>query len=311
MKAKSFLILIVLMLCSCPAFADDAPDIKHVDCNHGDTITKALTRTHRGDTIIVAGTCNENVFVSSPVGQFNGVTIDGGGTATINGPDVTLNTLELTGVVAFTVRGLTITGGNDGIAVNTGSQIAIDHVAVQNTGRHGIHFQRGTTMAYVTNSTIQNNPQNGIIINENSYVRVGFTAGVGASQGDTGPCVIQNNGGHGIRIQRSSSARIYTNTISGNGNDGVHVESASYAEVATNTIDMNVKNGVFVSENSALHLGNATGTKNEDNPNTGGGNGLFGLAASWGAYVQGRLGLLSGASGGSNFTHGANNNLSP
>jgi hypothetical protein len=48
---------------------------------------------------------------------------------------------------------------------------------------------------------------------ENSYVRVGFTDGIGASEGDTGRCVIQGDGGHGIRIQRASSARIYTNTI--------------------------------------------------------------------------------------------------
>ena len=94
--------------------------------------------------------------------------------------------------------------------------------------------------------------------------------------------------------------------------DGVHVESASYAEVATNTIDGNGKSGVFVSENSVLHLGNATGTKNEDNPNvTNVPNGTYGVTAQWGAYVQGRLGTLRGTTDGASFTHGANNNLTP
>jgi hypothetical protein len=251
-------------------------------------------------------------LLSSPTGRFNGVTLDGEGTATISSPDSTVNVIELVGVSSFTIRSLTVTGGNDGISINTGSDIAIDTVVVEKTGRHGIHFQRGTAMAFVVNSTIENNPQHGIVINENSYVRVGFTDGIGASEGDTGPCVIQGNEGHGIRIQRASSARIYTNTISNNANNGVNIESDSYAEIATNVINGNGKNGVAVSENSTLHLGNPTGTKNEDQPNTTTVlNGQSGLSASFGSYVQGRLGTLNGTSGASSFTHGATNNLTP
>jgi hypothetical protein len=285
---------------------------KQVDCDHGETITRALGFVQPGDTIVIMGRCFENLLFSSPTGRFNGVTLDGKGTATISGPDPTLNVIELTDVSRFTIRGLTITGGNDGVSVNTGGDIAVDTVVVEFTGRHGIHFQRGTTMAFVVNSTIRNNPQNGIVINENSYVRVGFTDGAGASEGATGPCVIQSNGGYGIRIQRASSARIYTNTIIDNAMNGVNIESASYAEVATNVINGNGMNGVAVNENSTLHLGNPAGTKNEDQPNTTTvPNGQFGLSASFGSYVQGRLGTLNGSSGASSFTHGANNNLTP
>ncbi|HLK36456.1 MAG TPA: right-handed parallel beta-helix repeat-containing protein [Polyangiaceae bacterium] len=285
---------------------------RFVDCDRGETIQEALRTVLPGDTLFISGTCNENVTVSSPTGQFNGVTFDGRGTASISGPNTTQNTLELDGVSNFTVRGLRISGGFDGLSVNTGSQIAVDTVVVDHAGRHGIHFQRGTTMAFIINSTIQNNPQNGVIVNENSYARIGFTSGVGASEDDTGPCVIQGNGGHGIRIQRSSSARVYTNTISHNGQNGVNIESASYAEIATNTINGNAKNGVAVTENSTLHLGNPTGTKTEDNPDsTTVANGQFGLQAQWGSFVSGRLGTLTGVSGASSFTHNANDDLTP
>ncbi len=285
---------------------------KYVNCDNGDTITGSLQFVRPGDTLVISGTCNENLLFSSRTGAYNGLTLDGQGTATIAGPDPTLNVIELVGVSEFTIRGLTITGGNDGLSINTGGVIGIDSVVVQNTGRHGIHFQRGSTMGYVVNSTIQSNPGNGIVINENSYVRVGFTDGVGASQGDTGPCVIQNNGGYGIRVQRGSSARVYTNTISNNGNNGVNVESASYAEIATNVIEGNGKNGIAVSENSTLHLGNPSGTKNEDRPNTTNvPNGLFGLTAAWGSYVSGRMGSLTGASGASSIAHDSNSNLTP
>jgi hypothetical protein len=87
-------------------------------------------------------------LLTSPRGRFDGVTLDGEGTATISGPDSTLNAIELIGVSSFTIRGLTITGGNDGVSINTGSDIAIDTVVVEKTGRHGIYFQRGTAMAY-------------------------------------------------------------------------------------------------------------------------------------------------------------------
>jgi parallel beta-helix repeat protein len=291
---------------------DDDDRQRVVDCDRGETLQGVLRTVRPGDTVYINGTCNENVTIGSTTGQFNGVTLDGKGTATIAGPSPTDNTLELDGVTNFTVRGLRITGGFDGLSVNTGNQIAVDSVVVENAGRHGIHFQRGTAMAFVINSLVQNNPGNGIIVNENSYARIGFTAGVGASEDDTGPCVIQRNGGHGIRVQRSSSARVYTNTISDNGQNGVNIESASYAEIATNNIDGNLKNGVAVTENSTLHLGNPTGTRNEDNPNTTVvANGQFGLQAQWGAFVSGRLGTLTGASGASSFTHNANNDLTP
>jgi len=312
MKKISLLIVTIVLLVAAPPEAKAFNLTRLVDCSAGQKVADALKFALPGETILLNGTCNENLFISSPFHQFDGITLDGQGVATLNGPDATLNTIELVGVQGFTVKRLTVTGGFDGISINTSPGTAIDTVVVQNVGRIGVHFQRASTMGFVVNSTIQNNPSNGLVINENSYVRVGFSADVGASQGATGPNVISNNGGFGIRVQRSAVARIYLNTIDSNANDGIHVESDSYAEVASNEIGGNAKNGVFVSENSVLHLGNATGTKNEDNPNTSTApNGAFGLAASWGAYVQGRQGTLTGTSGAASFAHGSNNNLTP
>jgi parallel beta helix pectate lyase-like protein len=293
--------------------ADSDPDrVRHrlVDCTCGETIASVLSSVRPGDTVIVRGACHENLSIRSPVGQFNGVTLEGQGNASINGPDPNLDTISVTGVSSFTVRGLTITAGHDALSINSANDTAIDSVTIQNAGRHGVHFQRGSTMGSVVNSTIHHNRGDGIVVNENSYVRVGFSASVGASQGDTGPCNITDNGGYGVRVQRASSARIYVSTISRNKGNGVNVESASYAEIASDVIDGNGRSGVAVSENSTAHLGNPTGAKNEDIPNsTSVPNGEFGLVASWGAYVQGRLGTLTGTSGASSVTNGASDNL--
>src|ERR1041385_9116647 len=90
---------------------------KQVDCDHGDSITATLQSVHRGDTVVISGTCTENVLISDTTGHYAGVTLDGQGTATIAGPGPTLNAVELTDVSGFTIRGLTITGGNDGISI--------------------------------------------------------------------------------------------------------------------------------------------------------------------------------------------------
>ena len=124
--------------------------------------------------------------------------------------------------------------------------------------------------------------------------------------------LIRRNGGHGVHIQRSSMARIYVTTIRDNGQNGVNIVKFSYAELASNTIEGNAQSGVQATQNSGLHLGNATGDANEDRPNsTGAPNGQWGVSASVGAYVTGRLGTLTGVRGPKTFTTGANDSLLP
>ena len=44
---------------------------KQVNCDHGDSITATLQSVHRGDTVIISGTCNENVLISDPTGHLS------------------------------------------------------------------------------------------------------------------------------------------------------------------------------------------------------------------------------------------------
>ena len=87
-------------------------DTRLVNCAAGDTIGSALKTAKPGDTLLVSGTCVENV----EIGELDGITLDGQGTATISGPDQSLDTLRLVGVRGATVRGFRITG------VGTGSR---------------------------------------------------------------------------------------------------------------------------------------------------------------------------------------------
>ncbi|OFW01799.1 MAG: hypothetical protein A3G20_00045 [Acidobacteria bacterium RIFCSPLOWO2_12_FULL_59_11] len=294
-KLTYLLVALVLFL---PSWG--VAETRFVNCDSGRSIGEALKTLSPGDTLLVSGTCRENVEVGGETGQFDGITLDGQGTATISGPDPAVNTLQLTSVRGVTVKGFRITGGRDGLIISSGQRVGIENTTIEQVGRQGMQVQRGTTMAHIMNSVIQNNPSHGLVVNENSYLRIGFATGVGSSEGDTGPNVIQGNGGHGVYIQRASLARIYQNTIRNNRQNGVNVEKLSYAEIASNIIEGNRRNGIQATQNSGVHLGTDTGTGNENRPNSTGTsapNGKYGIEVSLGAYADGRLGTLTGVWG--------------
>lgn len=92
-------------------------------------------------------------------------------------------------------------------------------------------------------------------------------------------------------------ATILGNVISGNGAHGVLVTRGSAAEIASNTIAGNSLSGVTAIHNSTIRLGNPTGTDLRSTPNSGVGNGEWGVQCNGGGHVGGRLGGLGGALG--------------
>jgi parallel beta-helix repeat protein len=241
-----------------------------------------------GDTIQVSGTCKENIFVGG-----SGITLDGGGGATIEGADANFNTVEVKGR-NITIRGFTITGGKVGIFVYRDDYALIEDNTIENTGGHGIEL-RNTTQTKIINNTIRNNPEDGIYVADNSFARIGFSF---PTDSVASPNVIEDNGGNGITVTRLSSARIVGNTVRGNGGNGVAVERVSQADISANTINGNDQNGIFVTQNSGGNLGNDRGTGIYDSPNiTTAKNINWGIKGTIGAYVDGRRGSLNGLSG--------------
>jgi hypothetical protein len=77
-------------------------------------LQRAIERATPGQTILVAGTCQENVSIPPDKDR---LTLDGGGSGVIEAPDVAMNALQIRGPRAVTVRGLTVRGGRAGIDV--------------------------------------------------------------------------------------------------------------------------------------------------------------------------------------------------
>src|SRR4030095_1053136 len=139
-------------------------------CGQQRTITEALRRLPPGDTLLVSGACNENVLIPE---QVVNITLDGQGTATINGPDASSSTINVRGN-GITIRNFaSVTAGETGILVTRGGTATIDSNVIQNTGTNGIVVNLSGS-ARIINNTIQGNPAHGILISEGSSARVGF-----------------------------------------------------------------------------------------------------------------------------------------
>jgi parallel beta-helix repeat protein len=283
----SLLIVIALFLFAFPSKGETQFS---VNCDEGGSLQTTINNAFDWATILVYGTCKQ--MASFYTGR-RGLTLDGLGQATIIAPDATAPAVLVRGD-SITIRGFTISGGYDGVAVLKSGYAIIEGNTIESAGRAGINLENSAT-ARIVNNTIRNNPGDGIKISENSSARIGIKLPLDTVEQ---PNTIEHNGGNGITVLRSSSAIIVGNTISENGGDGIKVAGVSQADISDNTIDGNDGNGILVTQTSGVNLGNDTGDTIYDLPNTTTlKNGLFGLKGTMGGYADGRLGTLHGLKG--------------
>ena len=296
----SLVVLGVLSLSTLsPGAAGQAPNQgwATVDCDKepAGALQRAIERATPGETIVVSGTCRENVLVPPTKDQ---LTIDGGGSGVIDAPDLAVNALQVRGPRAVTVRALTVRGGRAGIDVSRGATAVIDGNTIEATGRNGITLGSFAT-ANIFNNTIQDNASAGILVTGSAFGFIGFAT---ADDAVASPNVIRRNGTHGISLTLSSSARIAGNTISDNVRHGINVERASQATISDNLLDANGQHGIRVTENSVVNLGSDTGAGLFDAPNrTTVNNTLRGIACRVGGAANGRRGTLNGNAGAKDF----------
>jgi parallel beta-helix repeat protein len=260
-----------------------------VDCGSGGTIRGALGSLKPGDTLTVSGTCNESVTIGAELSR---ITLDGRGSARIQSPSPSQNTIAIQGR-EITIKGFTISGGNNGVIVQRGGTAVVDGNIIRDNARQGILLGPGSS-ASIINNTIENN-QWGVTVDDHSSARIGWQVPTRLGL----PNTIRNNTDHGIFVLHNSIARIIGATISNNGGDGIRVERSSHADITDNSIDGNVGNGITVSGNSGIELDfgrtQPVVTPNRTDPSRS--NGGFGIDCSVGSYVSGNLGTLTGAKG--------------
>ena len=266
----------------------------NVDCDAGNTIMAALSNVKPGDTVLVSGTCKEQVNIAPEITR---VTLDGQKKATIQHPggqQASPHALYNRGKEII-IKGFTVTGGQDGIHLSGPASAVVDgNLVTKNSGR-GIHIDKGSVVR-ILNTTVEQSGGIGIDITGASYAYIGvFIPRVPT----LGPNTIRNNGGPGINIERTAGAWIVGNTISGNKGSGIAVHRNAQADVIANTIDANGGDAITVSYNGGVNFDSEPRT---DGPNkTTQSNGGAGIKCSIGGYVDGPLGTLAGAKGAKDF----------
>jgi parallel beta-helix repeat protein len=273
-----------------------------VDCDAGGTIGRALNTAKPGDTVLVSGTCRESVFIQPEVTR---IVLNGQKKATIQHPGGPTMPGPAAHAVYIRGRMITITGfritssAEDGIHLSGPAHAVIDgNVISQNKGR-GVHLDKGS-VAQVVNNTITDNGGAGINVTERSYARIGFLI---PPDSLPRPNIIQNNGGDGIHVERSSAAWIVANTIVGNNGSGIGIDRGSEADVVANTINGNHGDGIVATHNSGVNLQSIGSPRRDGSNRTDPAlkNRGVGVRCSVGGYVDGPLGTLTGILGAKQF----------
>ncbi len=258
-----------------------------------DSLQNAINLAAPGVTILVSGTCSENLLVRN---EKQRITIDGGFTATISAPSNTSPAVNIRGK-GILLQNFTITGGSNGVWVNRGSNAVLNTNVIQNSTGNGVLVDE-LAFAVLTNNTIQNHPAAGAFVSEHSTARIGFNAD---SDTVASPNVIVDNL-IGVIIANGSSARIVGNTIQNQTGDAIQVLRDSHAEISSNQIFTNGGDGIEVGENSFVQLGEDSGTSIFESPNASTNANLgFGIRCTTGGVADGRLGTLNGIAGAKGF----------
>jgi len=284
-----------ILACLCFSAAANAATVA-VDCDAGNTITAALTTTKPGDTVLVSGTCKEQVSVNPEITR---ITLDGQKKTTVQHPGgqtASVHAVYIRGK-EITIKGFTVTGGQDGIHLSGPASALIDgNLVTKNAGR-GIHIDKGS-VARILNTTVEQSGGIGIDITGASYAYIGvFIPRVAA----LGPNTIRNNGGPGINIERTAGAWIVGNTIDNNKESGIAVHRNAQADVLANVINANGGDAITVSYNSGVNFSSEPRKDGPNRTDTGQNNGGAGIKCSVGGYVDGPAGTLAGTRGAKEF----------
>ena len=283
------------MLCACASSAHAAT--VSVDCDAGQSVNAAIGKVRPGDTILVSGTCNEQVSFEAEMAR---VTLDGQKKTTIRHPGkpaYSPHTVYIRGKDIH-IKGVTVIGGLDGIHLAGPASAEIDGATVMKTTRAGIRIDKGS-VARILNPTIQDSGAMGIDISGVSIAYIGVRI---PRLPALAPVTVRNSNGPGINIERSSDAWIVGNTIVDNKGSGIELHRHSRADVMGNTISGNGGDAITASFGSGVNL---RSEPRKEGPNqTTDPNGGAGIRCTTGGYVDGPLGTLGGKEGAKVIEHG-------
>ncbi|MCX4968691.1 right-handed parallel beta-helix repeat-containing protein [Streptomyces sp. NBC_00654] len=207
-----------------------------IDVSTAAQLKSALSAASPGDTIRLAdGTYTGNFKATTPGTSGSRITLTGSAKAVLTAGGG--YGLHLNGASYWTVRGITVTGGQKGIMTDTANGVVIDSVTVHDLDMEGVHFRRSSKNAVIRNSRIYDTGHDGRGMGEGVYVG---TAGDLSDRSDDAQ-ILDNTigpgvGGESIDIKEGTTgARIIGNTFDGKGLTGANYDD-SWVDVKGNNV---------------------------------------------------------------------------
>ncbi|MEU9622700.1 right-handed parallel beta-helix repeat-containing protein [Streptomyces sp. NPDC048155] len=214
----------------------DADAATVIDVSTAAQLKSALTAAAPGDTIRLAdGTYTGNFKATVPGTASARITLTGSAQAVLTAGGG--YGLHLNGASYWTVKGITVAGGQKGIVADTATGVVIDSVTVHDLDMEGVHFRKSSKDGVVKNSRIYDTGRDGRGMGEGVYVG---TAGDLSDRSDR--VQILNNtigpgvGGENVDIKEGTTgAKITGNTFDGSGLTGAHYDD-SWVDVKGNNV---------------------------------------------------------------------------
>lgn len=143
-----------------------------VEVHTSDDLVAALAAARPGTTIHLADGRYPGEFVATAKGTDSApVTLCGGRGAVLDGGDIDGGyTLHLDGAAHWRVLGLTLTGGQKGLMVDSGVGNLLEGLLVQGVGDEAIHLRAGSTDNVVSGNTVRDTGRRKPKFGEGIYV---------------------------------------------------------------------------------------------------------------------------------------------
>ena len=205
-----------------------------IDVSTAAQLKAALTNAKPGDTIRLAdGTYTGNFKTTVDGTSESPITLTGSSRAVLTAGGG--YGLHLNGASYWQVRGITVTGGQKGIMIDSATRVVIDGVIVHNLDMEGVHFRNSSTYGTIRNSRIYDTGNDNRGMGEGVYVG---SAGGTSDRSDhveildntIGPDV----GGEAIDLKEGTTGgRVAGNTFDGRGLTGNNFDD-SWVDVKGN-----------------------------------------------------------------------------
>ncbi|MEV0257150.1 sheath polysaccharide-degrading enzyme [Streptomyces sp. NPDC050732] len=216
------------------ATASAATPARTIEVSTAAQLKAALTDASPGDTIHLAdGTYSGNFKTTVAASAGSRITLTGSAKAVLRAGGG--YGLHLNGAAYWTVKGITVTGGQKGIMIDSARGVVVDTVTVHGLDMEGAHFRKSSKDGVLRNSRIHDTGNDGRGMGEGVYVG---TANTLSDKSDNvqilGNTIGPDVGGEAIDLKEGTTGgKVSGNTFDGRGLTGNHYDD-SWVDVKGN-----------------------------------------------------------------------------